>query len=425
MDENFDAAKPLDVEALPENMLSPNVIVVSVLSVVCSAFVAWILRRLTHSKRTRAAATAPQNGKASAAFAAVAAKDVASTQFMKSLVAVKASAQEDVGKKMTVNQAHKPVVQPSMAALSNTEPELPVVTEDEGLLSQKTAVHAVTGKRAVMADSHFVMSLGSRSLAMCVFDGCGGPKASAFAAKTVRELLAARPEMALEHCLRQTEQATLKKASKEKFLDGTTAVVARVDFLSRKLDLAWIGDSRCILARRVGVKMVAETLTRDHNASDKTEQKRIRDAGGHVGRTESEAKASNSRKMFGKVFGSSVVFGLHRSNPKRVYPGGITLTRAIGALPLKIARPQLVIADPEAVPTITLDDNDKFIILASDGLFEGLDPQHAVDVVTGILTEQSTAIAKQQLERAAKSLVSAAQDNGSTDNTTVCLLLLE
>lgn len=425
MDENFEAVKALDVAAIPEYTLSPSVVVVSVLSVVCSAFVAWIVRKLALSKQTKAGAPALLTSKASDSATAVPAKNVVSTHSTKNLVAVKASAQEDVAKEVSVRHAHEPLVRRATAANAKTERTPPVIADDEGLIAKKTAVHAVTGTRNVMADSHLVMSLGDRSLAMCVFDGCGGPNASAYAAKAVRELLAARPEIALDHCLRQTEQATLKKAAKDKFVDGTTAVVARVDFQSRKLDLAWIGDSRCVIARRVGAEVVAETLTRDHNASDKIEQKRIRDAGGHVGRSESEAKASTSRKMVGKVFGPSVVFGLHRSNPKRVYPGGITLTRAIGALPLKIARPQLVIADPEAAPTIMLDDNDKFIILASDGLFEGLDPQQAVNVVTGILSDKSTPVKKPQLERAAKSLVSAAQANGSTDNTTVCLLLLE
>lgn len=328
----------------------------------------------------------------------------------------------------------EPVAKPKALSLApKKQPRATGPRKVDAAVMARTAVYTVQGPRATMADTHVIASLGSSgAAACCVFDGCGGSRASTHAAKAVRELLTKNPTMALDELLLSAEASTLESAmaSNPSWLDATTAVVARVDWEDRTLEVAWIGDSPCVLARRVGSKLIAEKMTRDHNAANKAEEKRVREAGGRVGRNEHEANAGSSRKLLGKLMGPEHAFNSHRKNPKRVYPGSITLTRAIGGLPLKRAVPKIVIADPECLPKRTLDDDDIFAILASDGLFEGsLEPQQAVDIVAEVLAEaKDHGFAKENqppktlLERAAEALVWTAQARGSTDNTT-CLIV--
>ena len=68
-----------------------------------------------------------------------------------------------------------------------------------------------------------------------------------------------------------------------------------------ELAVSWVGDSRAVLAcRSAGRRTLAcWTLTSDHNASNPTEAKRVRAAGGTVGRSEQEATAGRARRFQG------------------------------------------------------------------------------------------------------------------------------
>mmetsp|Transcript_16542 Transcript_16542/g.53860 ORF Transcript_16542/g.53860 Transcript_16542/m.53860 type:complete len:489 (-) Transcript_16542:678-2144(-) len=290
---------------------------------------------------------------------------------------------------------------------SVTHPEVP----EAGFGSVST--YDAQGGRPTMEDAHFVVPLEDGVVA-AVFDGCGGKRASEFARDRMKTLV--EKEDDLRACIEATEKATLLAARKGGNWPDACAVVL-ASLKEDALDVAWLGDSRAVLARGGSdddaAPLKAHCLTRDHNAGDAREEKRIKLAGGRVARSVSEARAGSAKKFFGKVVGSAVAFSTHKNNPKRVWPGGITLTRCVGALPLKYAKPQLVIATPETA-TIHLRGDERFLVLASDGVFENLDDQAVVQIVHDAAGQQNPA----------KALIEAAQASGSKDNITAIVLAL-
>ena len=94
----------------------------------------------------------------------------------------------------------------------------------------------------------------------------------------------------------------------------------------------------------------------------------------------------------------------------RCYPGGITLTRCLGGLPLKTKPTRIVTAAPQSVSR-RLDGTEAFVILACDGVWDVLDARAACDVVKASAPHD-----------AAESLCQAAHARGSTDNITAVVV---
>ena len=283
--------------------------------------------------------------------------------------------------------------------------EVPATFTEPTTTGYRISVAESQGERKAMEDAHFVVD-GEKAI-VGVFDGCGGNRASTFARDKIAELV--KTEQDLSECIAKTEKATLVAARKSgNWPDACAVVLASVTATS--LDVAWLGDSRAVLATESAV----ECLTRDHNAADSTEEKRIKLAGGKVARNLAEAQAGSAKKLLGKFVGPAVAFKTHAKNPKRVFPGAITLTRCIGALPLKYAKPQLVIADAETV-SLSLDGTEKFLVLASDGVFE-----HLSDAAVAQACDD--AIAK-NLDPA-DALINAVAKSGSKDNITAIVVNL-
>lgn len=139
----------------------------------------------------------------------------------------------------------------------------------------------------------------------------------------------------------------------------------------RVLYTANVGDARAVLSR----KGHAVRLTYDHKASDSQEAKRITDAGGFV---------MNNRVN-----------------------AVLAVTRSLGDSAMK----EFVVGAPYTTET-TLTDEDRFLIVACDGLWDVTDDQDAVDLVDGI----------KDPKEAAKRLLQHALSNFSTDNTSVMVV---
>lgn len=134
---------------------------------------------------------------------------------------------------------------------------------------------------------------------------------------------------------------------------GCTAVVALLR--GPELFVANAGDSRCVVSR--GGKALDMSI--DHKPEDKPESDRITKAGGRV-------------TADGRV------------------NGGLNLSRAIGDHCYKkneavSDREQMITALPD-VKCITLQENDDFMILACDGIWNVMTSQEAVDFVKELLT---------------------------------------
>mmetsp|Transcript_5114 Transcript_5114/g.15160 ORF Transcript_5114/g.15160 Transcript_5114/m.15160 type:complete len:424 (-) Transcript_5114:46-1317(-) len=255
-----------------------------------------------------------------------------------------------------------------------------------------------------------------------VFDGHAGSRAAQYcgqrlldnitstAAWTRRDVLAAA-----KFGLARTEQAYLRAAlsASPRWFDGTTAVV--VLLVDGILTVGWVGDSRAILGRKSKQTKAwaAFELSHDHKPTNPKEYKRILSLGGTVGRSLKEATSGEVVTKAGQ--GCPVFcFGANVDSPMRCYPGGLSLSRSIGDVTLKYHPKKVVVGDPEVVQQ-RLSEEDKFIVLACDGIW---------DVMTNERVVQVAAKAIKDKKDAAKEIVRAAFLLGSTDNMTAVVVHL-
>ena len=130
---------------------------------------------------------------------------------------------------------------------------------------------------------------------------------------------------------------------------GCTSIVAVL--VGRKLFVANAGDSRAVLCRANGIAL---PLSEDHKPLSKKEMERITNAGGFVNR-------------FGRV------------------NGNLNLSRSIGDLKYKqipgLRRcEQMITAEPD-IMEIVLNEDDEFLIIGCDGIWDCLTNEEAVDYV--------------------------------------------
>lgn len=146
-------------------------------------------------------------------------------------------------------------------------------------------------------DSFAVVKVENEFSIYAVFDGHGskGHDVSNFVKDQLPKLLvlqtdmATNPKEALMAAFKQTqgliERATeMQKLNAEK--SGCTASVILHDHISNQLHIGHVGDSRCVLAKRTksteSDTLEAHDLTVDHKPNDPKERARIEANGGHV-----------------------------------------------------------------------------------------------------------------------------------------------
>lgn len=174
---------------------------------------------------------------------------------------------------------------------------------------------------------------------------------------------------------------------------GTTASVVVIS--GKNLYTAHVGDSTVVLARRVQGGFDAEVLTKDHKPANIRERERIEDSGGEVKRLPGDFPY----RVF--ISGSGIP--------------GLAVSRAIGD---GVAHQVGVTHIPE-VTTVTLTSDHAFLLLCSDGVWEFLSPQNAVDLVGSFGWEQAQEAAETLAAEAWRKWV--AEEQQSVDDITVVL----
>ncbi|KAH8068495.1 protein phosphatase 2C [Aureococcus anophagefferens] len=271
-----------------------------------------------------------------------------------------------------------------------------------------------------------------------VFDGHAGSRAAQYCGQRMLDNITATAAWgrrdvlaATRFGMARTEQAYLRAAlsATPRWFDGTTAVV--VLLVDGVLTVGWVGDLRAVLGRRNerSKQWTAFELSRDHKPTHPLEYKRITNLGGSVGRSLKEATSGGVAKSAGSAcpvfcFGAnadSPVQGSKRViqrrfnvSPMRCYPGGLSLSRSIGDVTLKYHPTKVVVGEPEVVQQ-RLNADDRFVILACDGIWDVLSNEKAVSVVAKAIKDK---------QDAAKALVRASFLNGSTDNMTAVVVHL-
>lgn len=219
-----------------------------------------------------------------------------------------------------------------------------------------------------------------------VFDGHGGAKAAQFAAdnleKNILDEVVRRDndgeiEEAVKHGYLSTDSDFLKEDSR----GGSCCVTALIR--NGNLVVSNVGDCRAVMSRGGA----AEALTSDHRPSREDERERIENLGGYV----------------------DLCHGVWRIQ------GSLAVSRGIGDRHLK----QWVIAEPET-KVVRIQPQHEFLILASDGLWDKISNQEAVDTVRPLFV----GVDKPEPLFACKKLVEIAASRGSFDDISVMLVQL-
>jgi len=207
---------------------------------------------------------------------------------------------------------------------------------------------------------------------LCIFDGHGmqGERVSEWCMNQIpvrleaaRATLAANPPQALSQTIIQMDKTLLSHQTIGPIARGAGTTSNVLYFKAKSLWVACSGDSRAVMGTIKGGKCVAVDLSMDHKPDLPLERKRIEAAGGVV-------SAAGPRGL----------------PPSRVWVNGrvgLAMSRSLGDGEAKLHG---VIPDPE-IKEFTLNpaegqgDGDKFVIAASDGIWEFISSQQACDVV--------------------------------------------
>ncbi|XP_054168544.1 protein phosphatase 1L-like [Oppia nitens] len=180
--------------------------------------------------------------------------------------------------------------------------------------------------------------------------------------------------------------------SKEKGdVSGSTALIALRNVAQNKLIVANVGDSRAVICDGKGATI---PLSFDHKPQQLKEHKRIKEAGGFI-----------------KFNGVWRVAGI------------LATSRAMGDYPLKDTN--MVIAEPDILTFNLNDIQPKFMILATDGLWDTFTNEEAVAFAKESLIKVKQSNTTHTAHEVAKNLVFESYRRGSLDNITVIFVVFD
>lgn len=269
----------------------------------------------------------------------------------------------------------------------------------------RSGSHTDTGCRASNEDEHIrIDDLSARvghlfgcplpSSFYAVFDGHNGPNAAVFVKENTMKLFFEDANLPQTSEIDKLFLENLENSHREAFLVadqalavestvpsycGTTALTALV--VGRQLIVANAGDCRAVLCR----KGVPVQLSNDHRPSYFPELKRVVDLGGCI--------------EHGYLYGD------------------LAVTRALGDWEMKypIGSTKPLTAEPE-VTQILLNEDDEFLIVACDGIWDVISNEEAVGLVRLGLSQHDNP------QRCAKELVDKVLSKDTSDNVTAIVV---
>ncbi|CAK9164189.1 unnamed protein product [Ilex paraguariensis] len=271
-------------------------------------------------------------------------------------------------------------------------PATPAVTEGRREMEidgDGYSVYCKKGRREAMEDRYSaVVGLqgDSKQAFFGVFDGHGGALAAEFAAekldKYILDEVGKRDENEIEEAVKDGYLKTDTEFLKGELRGGSCCVTVLIR--RGNLVVSNAGDCRAVMSRGG----IAEALTSDHRPSRNDEKDRIETLGGYVD------CCSN---------------GVWRIQ------GSLAVSRGIGDRHLK----QWITAEPET-KILRIKSDHEFLILASDGLWDKVTNQEAVDITRAMCL----GIDKPEPLSACKKLVDLSVSRGSADDISVMLIQL-
>jgi len=185
-------------------------------------------------------------------------------------------------------------------------------------------------------------------------------------------------------------------------LSGTTCTFVIHDHQKQKLTVSHVADSTCVMgsweddSRK---KLKGEPLTKDHKPNDPKEKKRIEANGGRV------------------VFDG---YANHRIYAQKGRYPGLNMSRCLGDL---LGHQDAGCSAEPDVNEYSLTSLDHVLLLCSDGVWEFISPQEAVDIV-GQYKQEKAADAANQLAKEAWDRWIREEGGTVVDDITVVLIYL-
>ncbi|KAI8821832.1 phosphatase 2C-like domain-containing protein [Fimicolochytrium jonesii] len=184
---------------------------------------------------------------------------------------------------------------------------------------------------------------------------------AAVVAQHAEQILAGDPKTAFTNVFRLVNEKLEDEQSIDTYMSGST--VALVLLVGETLYVAHIGDSRVVLGRteaQGGLSL--RPLTRDHNCTDPGEYERVTKAGARVESLPTDGNTDGPLRIFKGTL---------------PYPG-LVVTRTLGD---NVARRLGITCEPE-VDVVTLTPSDRFLVMATDGVWDGVTDDDIIKAVS-------------------------------------------
>ena len=266
-----------------------------------------------------------------------------------------------------------------------------------------------------------------------IYDGHGGEGCSEYLRDNLHKLICINNEYFPDN-IPEAIKLGFQKAEKDFInnhaLNGDNEIIDRsgscaviILIIDKKIYIANVGDSRCLLSMENGKKYIE--VTKDHKPNSPNELKRIKRYGGNIYQTETTINNASNPNLEGKIL----------IGPYRVVPGRLSVSRTIGDVEAKMVKfggiPNVIIAEPE-IFFYDLNRNDiDFFILGCDGIYDQMSSNEILDCVWMILKEKEHSSVKQIKDIHSQSglivdlIIKSALARKSFDNVTCLFVALK
>ena len=230
-----------------------------------------------------------------------------------------------------------------------------------------------------------------------IYDGHGGEGCSEYLRDNLHKLICNNNEFfpedvpeAIKLGFKKAEKDFINNyalSEKKEIIDKSGSCAIIILMVDKKVYIANVGDSRCLLSMENGKKYIE--VTKDHKPNSPNELKRIKKYGGNIYQSETVINNVTNAELNGKIL----------IGPYRVVPGRLSVSRTIGDVEAKLEKfggnPNVIIPDPEIFIYDLKKIDIDFFILGCDGIYDQISSNEILDCAWMVLNGKDDMIIKE------------------------------